>query len=103
MTIETDKEGYLKNLDDWSEELAVIIAKDEGIELTNDHWEIIRFVREFYQTYQTSPAIRALIKALKPVMGDNKANSLYLAKLFPKGTAKQVSKIAGLPKPAKCI
>lgn len=101
--IERDQDGYLKHLSDWSEALAEELAQEEGLELSADHWEIIWFVRGFYKTYQTSPAIRALLKALKPALGETKANSLYLQKLFPKGPAKQVTKIAGLPKPAKCL
>ncbi len=101
--IETDKQGYLLNVSDWHQDLAVIIAEQEQITLTEDHWEVVNFVRNFYLTYKTSPAIRALIKALKAEFGEEKANSRYLYRLFPKGPAKQATKIAGLPKPARCI
>ncbi|TKB44826.1 TusE/DsrC/DsvC family sulfur relay protein [Thalassotalea mangrovi] len=101
--IETDKEGYLTSIDDWQPELAYQIAELEKITLTNDHWEVVNFVRNFYLTYKTSPAIRALIKALKTEFPEEKANSRYLYRLFPKGPAKQATKIAGLPKPARCI
>lgn len=100
---ETDQDGYLKNLDDWSEELAVAIAQKDGIELSDAHWEIVRFVREFYQEYKTSPAIRMLVKSLGQKFGEEKGNSRYLQRLFPDGPAKQATKIAGLPKPAKCL
>ena len=56
---EHDEEGYLKNLSDWSKELADLIAKDEKIELTPEHWEVINFLREYYEEYQVAPAIRA--------------------------------------------
>ncbi|AKP74486.1 Sulfurtransferase TusE [Piscirickettsia salmonis] len=102
-TIQTDSHGYLKNPTDWQPELAQILAKQEGISLTKNHWEIIHFVRNFYQKYHTSPAIRMLVKALKEEYGAEKGNSLYLIKLFPQGAAKQATKIAGLPKPARCI
>ncbi|WNC70565.1 TusE/DsrC/DsvC family sulfur relay protein [Thalassotalea psychrophila] len=101
--IETDKEGYLLNITDWSEDLAVVIAIGDNIELSQDHWQVVIFVRNFYLEYKTSPAIRALIKALKQEFGEEKANSRYLYRLFPKGPAKQATKIAGLPKPARCI
>ncbi len=101
--IETDKQGYLLNVDDWSQQLAPVIAAQENIELTTDHWQVVNFVRQFYLEYKTSPAIRALIKALKAEFGEEKANSRYLYRLFPKGPAKQATKIAGLPKPARCI
>lgn len=99
----TDEYGYLKNLDDWSPELAEVIARKDGIELSEAHWEIVLFVREFYQEYKTSPAIRMLVKALAQKFGEEKGNSRYLQRLFPDGPAKQATKIAGLPKPAKCL
>ncbi|KZN66684.1 sulfur transfer protein TusE [Pseudoalteromonas luteoviolacea CPMOR-1] len=102
-TIETDKEGYLLNHLDWEESLAPIIASQENITLTDAHWEVIRFVRGFYEEYGTSPAIRMLVKAIAKKLGEDKGKSIYLYKLFPKGPAKQATKIAGLPKPAKCI
>ncbi|RLV58666.1 TusE/DsrC/DsvC family sulfur relay protein [Parashewanella curva] len=101
--IETDKQGYLTDFTQWTESLAPIIAKSENIMLTDAHWEVVRFVREFYLEYKTSPAIRALVKAIGIKLGEEKGNSKYLYKLFPLGPAKQATKIAGLPKPAKCI
>ena len=62
--IETDASGYLLNIADWNEEVAKHIAQLEGVELTDAHWEVIHFVRGFYQEYNTSPAIRMLVKAL---------------------------------------
>ena len=71
--------------------------------MTEERWQIVNFVREFYETYDTSPAIRALVKALQQKYGPDKGNSRYLYRLFPKGAAKIATKIAGLPKPAKCL
>lgn len=102
-TIPTDKEGYLSNTQDWSENVAVHIATIEEIALTAEHWQVINFVRHFYETYDTSPAIRALVKALQNEYGPEKGNSRYLYRLFPKGPAKIATKLAGLPKPAKCL
>ncbi|UKA11331.1 sulfurtransferase TusE [Photobacterium damselae] len=101
--IETDAQGYLKNVDDWSKELVPLLAEEEGIELTEAHWEVIHFVREFYLEFNTSPAIRMLVKAMAKKYGEEKGSSRYLYKLFPKGPAKQATKLAGLPKPVKCI
>ncbi|QCT20795.1 sulfurtransferase TusE [Jejubacter calystegiae] len=100
---ETDSEGYLKNSSEWSEALAPVIAQREGITLTSEHWEVVRFVRDFYLEFNTSPAIRMLVKAMAKKFGEEKGNSRYLYRLFPKGPAKQATKIAGLPKPVKCI
>ncbi|HCP6509262.1 TPA: sulfurtransferase TusE [Escherichia coli] len=101
--IETDTEGYLKESSQWSEPLAVVIAENEGISLSPEHWEVVRFVRDFYLKFNTSPAIRMLVKAMANKFGEEKGNSRYLYRLFPKGPAKQATKIAGLPKPVKCI
>ncbi|GLT13952.1 TusE/DsrC/DsvC family sulfur relay protein [Vibrio algivorus] len=102
-TIETDKEGYLLNHTDWQEDLVPMIAEQEGIELTDAHWEVILFVRNFYLEFNTSPAVRMLVKAMEKEHGPKKGNSKYLFTLFRKGPAKQATKLAGLPKPAKCL
>ncbi|AAU37453.1 TusE/DsrC/DsvC family sulfur relay protein [Basfia succiniciproducens] len=101
--IETDPAGYLLNLNEWNEDVAKAIAEKEGVVLTEAHWEVIYFVREFYQEYKTSPAIRMLVKAMAQKLGEDKGNSRYLQRLFPDGPAKQATKLAGLPKPAKCL
>ncbi|AMG94115.1 sulfurtransferase TusE [Citrobacter amalonaticus] len=101
--IATDADGYLKESAQWSEAMAVVIAENEGITLSPEHWEVVRFVRDFYLEFNTSPAIRMLVKAMANKFGEEKGNSRYLYRLFPKGPAKQATKIAGLPKPVKCI
>ncbi|AST79264.1 TPA: sulfurtransferase TusE [Citrobacter farmeri] len=101
--IATDPDGYLKESAQWSEPMAVVIAENEGITLSPEHWEVVRFVRGFYLEFNTSPAIRMLVKAMANKFGEEKGNSRYLYRLFPKGPAKQATKIAGLPKPVKCI
>ena len=101
--IATDASGYLLNTADWSEAVAEAIARREQIVLTPAHWEVIYFVRAFYQEYNTSPAIRMLVKAMSDKLGADKGNSRYLQQLFPDGPAKQATKLAGLPKPAKCL
>lgn len=101
--IATDQQGYLCHLEDWSETVAQQLASQEGIELSEAHWEVIHFVRAFYQEYKTSPAVRALVKAMEQKFGPEKGNSRYLFRLFPKGPAKQATLLAGLPKPARCL
>ena len=93
----------MQRVHDWQPALAPLLAQSEDILLTPEHWEVINFVREFYLQFNTSPAIRALVKALAASLGPAKGNSRYLQRLFPGGAAKQASKIAGLPKPAKCL
>jgi TusE/DsrC/DsvC family sulfur relay protein len=102
-TIETDEEGYITDISLWTRELAIKIAEEENIEMDDDHWEVVNFLRNYYEEYQIAPAIRVLIKAIKRTMGPEKGNSKYLYELFPYGPAKQACKIAGLPKPTGCI
>jgi|SRR3954469_10457731 len=102
-TIDLDKEGFLVNLNDWNEKVAEFIAEKDQINLTKAHWEVIYLVREFYQTFQISPSMRALVKRTEQVLGKEKGKSIYLLQLFPTSPAKFVSKIAGLPKPANCL
>lgn len=101
--IPLDENGFLANLEDWSEPLAHELARAEGIELTDNHWEILWLLREFYQEFTVSPAMRVLVKRIKLKLGAEKASSLYLLKLFPESPAKIASKIAGLPKPTNCL
>lgn len=101
--IATDAQGYLLDATLWSEQLAAEIAQLEQLTMTDEHWQVIYFVREFYEQFNTSPAIRALVKAMQNKYGKEKISSRYLYRLFPDGPAKQATKIAGLPKPARCI
>lgn len=102
-TVNTDKQGYLLEHSQWEEAMVEHLANEENITLSDAHWEVVRFVREFYLKYDTSPAIRALVKAMANKFGPEKGNSRYLQRLFPKGPAKQATKLAGLPKPKKCL
>ncbi|MCU7554091.1 TusE/DsrC/DsvC family sulfur relay protein [Alteromonas sp. ASW11-19] len=101
--VATDKAGYLLDHTQWQEDMVPLLAEQENISLTDAHWEVVRFVRNFYLEYDTSPAMRALVKAIAAKHGPEKGNSRYLQRLFPKGPAKQATKLAGLPKPAKCL
>ena len=100
---ETDEEGYLVNLADWNEEIAEEIAKKENIEMSSNHWEVVNFLREYYNEYQIAPAVRVLTKAIGKKLGPEKGSNSYLYELFPYGPAKQACKIAGLPKPTGCV
>jgi len=102
-TVETDSEGYLSDLGLWSEELATAIAEKEGLELTDDHWEVINFLREGYESTGSVPNMRQLTKSFAKVHGKDKGNSKYLYGLFPYGPAKQACRIGGLPKPTGCV
>lgn len=101
--IELDPEGYLRELSDWNADVAEYIAQQEGIELTAEHWEILEVLRNFYQQFEMSPAMRPLVKAVTQALGPDKGKSIYLMSLFPGSPPKLASKIAGLPKPTNCL
>ena len=97
-----DKEGFLRELSDWNVDLAHELAKQDNIELSADHWEVINIVRAYYQQYQISPVNRVLVKIIQKQLGPEKGKSIFLMRLFSGKPAKLVSKIAGLPKPNNC-
>ncbi len=99
----TDEEGYLKNIDDWSEAIAEAMAIADDLKLSEAHWDIIRFLREYYDEYEIAPAVRVLTKAVGRRLGKEKGNSKYLYTLFPYGPGKQACRYAGLPKPTGCV
>ena len=101
--IEIDKDGYIVNMDRQTKELADHIAKIEGINMTTAHWDVVNLVRDYYQKYQIAPMIKISVKEIGKVMGPEKGNTQYLFELYPAGPAKQACKIAGLPKPTRCI
>jgi tRNA 2-thiouridine synthesizing protein E len=102
-TIELDEENYMIDLSEWNEDIAKVLAAQDEMNLTDNHWEVIKFLREYYQEYQIAPAVRVLTKAIGKTLGPEKGNSKYLYELFPYGPAKQACRFAGLPKPTGCI
>ncbi|XPE64913.1 TusE/DsrC/DsvC family sulfur relay protein [Shigella flexneri] len=103
--METDTEGYLKESSQWSEPLAVVgLPRTKGTSLSPEHWEVVRFVRDFYLEFNTSPAISMLVKAMANKFGEEKGNGRYFpTDCFRKVRLASQPKIAGLPKPVKCI
>lgn len=101
--LEVDDDGYVINLDDWTEGLAQFLADQDDIKLSDEHWEIINFLRTYYQKYQIAPMIKILVKEIGKAMGKEKGNTKYLYQLYPGGPAKQACRYAGLPKPTGCV
>ena len=99
----TDEEGYLEVLADWDTDVATVMSEADGCDLTENHWEVIHFLRGYYEDYEIAPAIRILTKAIGKKLGKEYGNSKYLYELFPNGPAKQACKYAGLPKPTGCV
>lgn len=100
VVIETTGEGFLINMGDWNEGVALQIAE---LELTDSHWEILYFIREYYQRFKHLPNARVFTKAIRKEFGEDKGNSRYLYRLFPQGPLKYACKIAGLSKPPTCL
>lgn len=98
-----DKDGFLKELNDWNAAVADELALQEKIDLSPSHWELVNLLRDFYRRHQVSPATRALVSLAKRELGPEKGNSNYIMKLFGGSPAKMASKIAGLPKPDNCL
>ena len=101
--VATDKAGYLENLGDWSEAIAVQLAEAEGVSLDDEHWALIELIRDFYRKFEVSPAMRVLVKQVRAQLGEERGNSIYLLRLFPGSPAKVLAKIAGLPRPTNCL
>jgi len=102
-TIELSEAGWLMNLDEWSEELAVQIAITENVgEMNEEHWNIINLAREFFADNGMVCEPRAFSKLMKKKYGKDKSDQKYIYSLFPTGLIKCANKIAGLPRPKGC-
>jgi tRNA 2-thiouridine synthesizing protein E len=86
----------------WNAKYVINIAKNEGIQINKQHWKIIYFARNFYLKFNMSPPLRILLVAINK-KSKKKINSISLIKLFPKNPSIQISKLAGIPKPNKCL
>ncbi len=97
-TYEVDEDGFLQELDKWSEEFAQEYAKEEGIEgaLTDEHWKMIKYLRDYYQQFGIAPMVRKLCK-------ETGFDLKKVYELFPSGPAKGACKLAGLAKPTGCV
>lgn len=103
MLPERDKEGYLLDLSAWNESVAESLARESGIELGPEHWQLVHLVRDFYRDFEVSPAMRVLVRHVRDALGPERGNSIYLMQLFPGSPAKELARIAGLPRPTNCL
>jgi len=102
-SLEVDEDGYLADWQEWNESVAGVMAKEDGLELSDAHWEVIKFLRDYFEKYQIAPMIKILTKELKKKYGKEKGSTKYLYELYPAGPAKQACRYAGLPKPTGCV
>jgi len=97
LQIDVDEDGFIQNPSDWSEEIAIAIATTEDVnDLTENHWKVINYLRDYYQQFGIAPMIRKLCKETGYPLKD-------IYEMFPSGPAKGACKIAGLPKPTGCV
>ena len=95
--IEIDEDGFIQDPDKWNNGVAADLAKTEGVDdLTEEHWKVVNYLREYYIEFGVAPMIRKLCKST-----GFKLNKIY--ELFPSGPAKGACKVAGLPKPTGCV
>jgi tRNA 2-thiouridine synthesizing protein E len=99
----TTTDGFLRDASDWNEVVAQELAALSRIELSPAHWEILLFIRDYYFQYQHLPNARMFAAAIRKKLGEDKAESRYLQRLFPEGPLKYACKLAGLPKPPTCL
>jgi len=101
--IKLDHEGYLVEPSDWNKDVAYAIAEKENIEMTDDVWEVVNFVRDYYEERQTVPEHRVLLRELRNRHGKEKATRKYVYNMFPYGYGQQACKIAGMRVPLKLL
>lgn len=101
-TILLSEAGWLEDLSEWTEEVAHGIAKNENVELTPEHWDIINLAREYFEEYGSVAEPRVFSKLMKEKFGVDRSSQQYIYSLFPYGLIKSANKIAGLPRPKGC-
>ena len=101
-SLETDEEGYLANINEWEPGVAEVMAKEDELELTDEHWDIINEAREYFIDNGQVCEPRAFSKIMKKKYGKDLSDQKYIYSLFPTGLIKCANKIAGLPRPKGC-
>lgn len=96
-TVSLRADGCLSNMDDWTSSLAEQMASNEGLTLTDKHWDVLNTMREYYEQYNTSPILKLLRRELAKKFGAERASEPALSALFPKGVQYQGTRIAGIP------
>ena len=95
--VELDEDGFLVVLDQWNEDVARYLAKEEGVEeLNEDHWKLINYLKGYFAEYGIAPMVRKMTK-------ESGYSLKEIYDLFPSGPAKGACKVAGLPKPTGCV
>lgn len=103
LDLATNAEGFLCDAKQWNRDIAHRLAECEQIVLTDAHWEILIFMRDYYFEYKHLPNMRMFVSLIRKQFGEEKGNSRYLHQLFPQSALKFACKLAGLPKPPSCL
>lgn len=101
--IAIDEKGYLLDPSDWSDAVAETMAAADGVQLTDDHWTVLKIFRDYHEKFEIEPPMRALVKRTREALGEAKGTSRYLYRLFPDGPGTQGCRYAGLPRPLSCV
>ena len=103
LVIDTDNEGYLLDPADWNMDVAQTLARGENVDMSDDHWAVVNFVRNWFDERQAVPEARHALKDMRTTFGKEKATRKFLYSLFPFGYGQQACKIAGMRKPLKLM
>jgi len=101
-TVEIDADGFLFNPDQWSPQVVEYFSAADGIMLTDEHWQVICFARDYYRTFNISPMLKVIVIRLNRQVGSERYSIKVLYSLFPEKPARLICKYAGIPQPAGC-
>lgn len=101
--VQTNNEGFLIDSSDWNDLVCEALSNAHSIELTDNHWEVLRLLRDYCDQGNEPPSMRHLSKEIKNNLGEKKARSIYLMRLFGSSPAKMAARLAGLPRPKNCL
>jgi tRNA 2-thiouridine synthesizing protein E len=97
LKLDVDEDGFIQNPEVWNEQVALALASTDGVsELTENHWKVINYIREYFKQYQIAPMIRKMTKETGFPLRE-------IFDMFPSGPANGACKVAGLPKPTGCV
>jgi dissimilatory sulfite reductase related protein len=97
ISVEVDEDGFIQQMEMWNEDVARALATGEGVsEMTENHWKVVNYLRDYYQKFGIAPMIRKLCK-------ETGFSLKEIYEMFPSGPAKGACKVAGLAKPTGCV
>jgi tRNA 2-thiouridine synthesizing protein E len=100
--IELNREGFVADPSSWTREVAEHMAHRDGLALTEAHWEVIDYLRGYFEKYQIAPMIKIIAREISKTRPE-RVGTQYLYRLFPEGPAKQACRYAGLPRATGCV